>query len=118
MEKLKIYLGKKDRDLKTEILDCLATLGYTWKGEKDYLDRATPEAIYTSVYVDGDIALEHSIAYSMFYHLSPEHRVVTIEKLRDMVVLHRNDEDDATHAAPNTLNTIALKLSDDWYFYN
>ena len=75
MEKLKIYLGQ-NRDLKTEILDCLTTLGYIWKGEKDYLDTASPEAIYTSVYVDGDISLEHSIAYSMFYHLSPDHRVV------------------------------------------
>lgn len=83
MEKLKIYLGQ-NRDLKTEILDCLTTLGYIWKGEKDYLDTASPEAIYTSVYVDGDISLEHSIAYSMFYHLSPDHRVVTIDDLRTM----------------------------------
>lgn len=116
MEKLKIYLGQ-NRDLKTEILDCLTTLGYMWKGEKDYLDTASPEAIYTSVYVDGDISLEHSIAYSMFYHLSPDHRVVTIDDLRTMTNPAQPSEPDPflkEYLTPDYKLMLASDPQDGW----
>lgn len=42
---------------------------------------------------------------------------LTLPELRDLVVLHRNDVNDATHSCDD-LNGAAIKLSGTWYGYN
>lgn len=98
--KLRIYVGK-DKALQAEVFDCLMALGCEWRGESNYLKQGSFDAIYTGINTTNGIGVDLFISRDIFEKLRSDFREVTIEDLRDMVVLRRSDVKDATHEDGN-----------------
>lgn len=84
MNKLKIFIGDKP-ELKNQVLDYLFALGYEWKGDKSYLETLRPDAIYAGS--SDTISVHHCMTADQFEGYQSDHRTVTIEDLREMLVL-------------------------------
>lgn len=84
MNKLKIFIGDNP-ELKNQVLDYLFALGYEWKGDKSYLETLRPDAIYAGS--SDTISVNHCMTADQFEGYQSDHRTVTIEDLREMLVL-------------------------------
>lgn len=113
MEKVKFYTHQNN-ELKKEAIQLLQTLGYVWKGESHHLEQRLPDAIYGNE--GGLILLDQNLSLIAFKELSRDYRHVTIEDLQSMIVLKRNDLNDATHETLEG-NLEYLELNEKFYYF-
>ena len=96
----------KDEKEKSEAIRLLVDLGYRDHETKDN---------YLKILAYGDGDIQSYCSFETFSH----HKELTIPKLRDLVVLKRNDVGDATHTDHNKFkyyigNESYLKTTDGW----
>lgn len=118
MENLKIKVnGKKDGDLAQELF---FKLGYGFDGCKI---KTIQSLEYTSDYYffaySHDMDLTHSCDYGVF--MNKAHKEITLQELRDMVVLNRNNPKDANvyqDGDISCLYDLYLTGNKELYFYH
>ena len=112
MENLKIRVTPVESE---EAQKLLFELGYKWRGLQN------PKAIYMltldEFYIIAYIKTWDMQISGFFENSSSlmDFREITLPQLRDMVVLHRNDVNDATHE--NSMYKY-FKACDDWYYFD
>lgn len=85
-------------------------LGYKWVAGGKY--NPAINEIPTIIRCHDSGCMTWSLKSELLYK---DHEEVTIQELRDMVVLKRNDVGDATHTDPNTPESLNFRLFGEWW---
>lgn len=93
-----------------EAQDLFEQLGFTWAG--DYPENGD---WYSHLYAEKSTCC-HLPIY-VWNGLGDKFQELTLPQLRDLVVLHRNDVNDATHSCGG-MNGAAININGSWYGYN
>ena len=93
-----------------EAQDLFEQLGFTWAG--DYPENGD---WYSHLYAEKSSCC-HLPIY-VWNGLGDKFQELTLLQLRDLVVLHRNDVNDATHSCDG-MNGAAININGSWYGYN
>lgn len=85
-------------------------LGFTWAG-----DHPENGDWYSHLYAENSTCCY--LSPYVWVGLADRFKEITLPQLRDLVVLHRNDVNDATHSCDG-MNGAAININGSWYGYN
>ncbi len=112
MENLKIKVNNDQES--REAQELFFALGYGYEGSKikTIQDFEYVGVYYFFAYSDGDLTTSYD---EVLFNFKDSHKEITINQLRDMVVLKRNSVEDATHVGKSGSE---YYLGDKAYFWN
>jgi hypothetical protein len=93
-----------------EAQDLFEQLGFKWSG--DYPENGD---WYSHIYAENSYCCY--LSPYVWSGLADTFKELTLTQLRDLVVLHRNDVNDATHSCDG-MNGAAININGSWYGYN
>lgn len=115
MGNLKIHTNNEAES--KEVQELLFELGYRFYSNNGTYVRFFEHTKQLYFFANNDTWITYTTDYHLFSSRD-DHTEVTLPKLRDIAVLHRNDVNDATHKAPNTPLNYYVASDKRVYFFD